>query len=224
MRARVAFFATGLLLAAMACGHTESNRRSNPAPTSGGGATASAGSAGEMASDAGASDQRIVPSKLCDAWLHPECDEGDACTCRDDPRADCQSSMLCQRGTWRLSPGSCVDAPEPTPCPATPIAAKDMPCRPDGAVCHYPGDLSCHCQQPYDLAALLCADQASLRGPVPLLWFCGDASADCPVGIPDIGSTCKMEGMKCGDPCLGDYARQCLAGTWQRFESPKECL
>lgn len=123
-------------------------------------------------------------------------------------------------------PATCEEPPEPVQCPATPEAARDMPCDSPGAACEFPGDLACYCQVPFDLDAYVCRIHNGAVGPVPLLWYCGEniEGSGCPVGIPAIGAPCPQEEQRCGSPCANQYARRCRGGAWERWLPEHECL
>lgn len=131
--------------------------------------------------------------------------------------------MTCDGG-WKLALGTCSEPVEEVSCPETPEAARDMPCRPQGKVCDYPGELSCACLYPYDVEGWVCDARDGPNGPTPLLWYCGGDQSGCPVGIPAIGSPCAVESLRCGDPCANNYARACNGGVWEVWVPTRECV
>jgi hypothetical protein len=220
-------------LVAACGGKTTGDRVGSVVNTSGGasgaaGAASVAGRGATSGPDAGLASEggtSSMPTRLCNAWVETLCIEGDSCTCRDHPEPACQSTMTCQGGAWKLALGGCAPPSDPTPCPETALLARDTPCWPNEAECHYPGAVACYCQEPFDVDALLCQERNSNgRGPVPLLWYCGQETANCPVGVPDIGSPCTEDGLLCGDPCAGPYARRCTAGAWELARPQTECV
>ncbi|HEY3236537.1 MAG TPA: hypothetical protein VGJ84_17600 [Polyangiaceae bacterium] len=158
------------------------------------------------------------PAKTCGGdvhipWEGYACTQKDyVCSCADDPRPECQTTAVCGGDlTWHYEHPACPP-PEPTQCPPSVVTARDQLCAPEGAACAYPGEVQCYC-----------VGQSYLCGKPSLAWYCGDSN--CPNGVPDLGSSCTVEGQNCGgNACFNPYARVCSGGIWVAEKAFGECV
>jgi len=147
------------------------------------------------------------------------CESGSPpCSCRDDPRPGCGTIVACARNLqWQPQVVACPEQ-EPTSCPPTIEAANQQLCFPRGAACAYPGNVHCYCAAPADFGSY---DPCGHR----LVWYCGhDYLPECPRGVPDLGSACATEHLKCGWSCFNRYARDCEGGVWVPGTYDGECV
>ncbi|MES1185587.1 MAG: hypothetical protein ABUL60_17375 [Myxococcales bacterium] len=142
------------------------------------------------------------------------------CGCRDDDVAECQTLLVCAAGKYTEQASNC-EPPAPDVCPASVEAASEQPCRARDTACPYPGDVACYCAAIYDISG----SSSSNCGRPRLSWYCGAdyRPAECPEGVPDIGSACTGAQV-CGEACFNQYSRACVDGQWERARPVRECL
>lgn len=157
-------------------------------------------------SDGACAAMAPCPAELSQIQSWP-CTEGLTCEYGPDPRPECRASATCTKGTWAIYQARCVPLPTVT-CPDTREAAAGQSCPTEGAYCVY-GDLACQCTN------------CSTGGPVDICtgdptWHCAapNADANCPAGIPLLGSACTSEGKSCTYACGTSGARVCEQGAW----------
>lgn len=204
-RARPHFaFWIALTVVALAC--DESPPPDSPAETGGshgtGGGSAQGGSAGVL------HPPDCVPEDTWQACLGnvaygiatycetSECVGVSECRrCECDP---CETRCACR---WELpgaagqGGGELEPAPDPYPgpgCPVDPNMAVNRAC-PSPSSCAYP-----------PATPLCCVDKGEDVG---LVW----SECACPGGIPEAGTPCEIDGLRCGDGC---EQRTC-SGTWE---------
>jgi hypothetical protein len=123
-------------------------------------------------------------------------------------------------GTWQVTTADCAPPP-PTPCPDSIDQAQDESCNPEGTKCSFPGDVACYCVRPsrVDRESAYCGFSEPTR------WYCGefDHQAQCPHGVPEIGSPCDAD-IECGFACFNSLSRTCSNGVWQEGQVHGECI
>ncbi len=132
------------------------------------------------------------------------------CEYGDDVRRDCRPFATCAANGWQITTPRCV-APVPATCPATREAAADKPCTGMNAVCGYDG-LNCTCTN--------CTTGPVIRCDGPTTWHCEapNMNANCPAGLPRLGSPCTPNGQMCTYACGDNGGRACRDGVWVRAQ------
>lgn len=140
------------------------------------------------------------------------------CAYGNDPRWNCRDRYRCTAGSWIAESlaSECSELP-PATCPSSRADAAGQACTPEGAYCAYDG-LACHCTtcpNPYPLCMPLAAP----------IWACDAPNADdsCPAAIPNAGTACSSEALRCSYGCERNRDRICQSGLWIEASSEGGC-
>lgn len=132
---------------------------------------------------------------------------GFQCTYGNETRPDCRHVAQCLDGTWK---------PVATGCGTSMACGASQPTA--GSVCSATGSVYAAC----DYGDVICVCDVCANGPCmapPIDWLCAGppTTAGCPPLVPNDGTTCDAEGVKCtyGFVCTLSGAQvSCTNGLW----------
>jgi hypothetical protein len=147
---------------------------------------------------------------------------GQRCLCPDDRRPlECRDIATCgANDQWEVERSDCPP-PEREGCPQDPLAVCEMLCAAEGLRCPLADpNLACHC---VNAGSVERYGNESCSGYLPI-WYCGETDSGCPLGVPEVGSACGDEGLRCGNGCFNRMARECVGGVWIEGQPHGECV
>lgn len=120
-------------------------------------------------------------------------------------------------GQWAVVTPRCIPLVDPAMCPASREAAAGTDCTTMNATCDF-GGLACTCTNCRSFPVGGCSG--------PLRWRCTAPNMEpgCPAVQPRLGTSCAMDGQRCGYDCEAtgvQGGRVCTGGVWQ--SSPNNC-
>ena len=144
--------------------------------------------------------------------------QGLQCTWGTDPRFGCRTESVCTTAGWQTTTPSCSQPPPS--CPRTEPVPNTQQCSnaSEGLTCMYGHQ------------AFTCADYngdlfvIKNGQPEKIWWSGGPQASTCPTSVPNLGSSCTVEGETCNyGGCFHDPANPtvhgakvtCTNGRWQ---------